>query len=329
MDVAKEAGVSKATVSRVLSGHPAISTVTKEKVNKVIKALNYKPNQHARSLASSKTKTLGVVLPIDVEASFNNPIYIQIMQGISKYAQSNDYYLMYVFGKGSEEEEHIKEFSAKSMVDGIIILKSEENDEIIHYLNQVQLPFVVIGRPINEKKVLWVDNDNFMATYKTVEALIYKGIKKIAFVGAKEKWTVSRERLKGYMKALDKKGIAYESKWVYQGGTFSEETGKRAAKVFLASDLPEAVIATDDLIAIGVQQALLEQGIKDIPIVGFNNTLLGIYQKPQLSSVEIYGEKLGLEAARLLITHIESNKSKSTYSIIETQLVKRGIFNAL
>lgn len=324
-DVAKAAGVSKATVSRVLSNHPSISDETKNKVRAIIEELGYKPNQMARNLAKSRTRTLGVIFPIDAGDSFGNPIYIQMMQGISQYAQEHRYYLMYAFGKDQEEERNIKEFATNGVVDGIIILKSQVNDKLIKYLRQSQFPFVVIGRPGREITALWVDNDNFGATFEMTERLLEKGYRQIAFVGAQPKWTVSKDRLEGYKRALEKHHNVYTSDNVYHGEVFSEKVGIDAVHELWKGQTPDAVITTDDLIALGIQNELLYQGKPMIPIIGFNNTMLGTYQKPQLSSVEVYGQQLGLEAAKLLIERVEGRIEDGYHSIVETKLMIRGI----
>lgn len=324
-DVALEAGVSKATVSRVLSNHPSISEPTKEKVQEVIERLGYTPNQMARSLARSKTKTLGVIFPRDANDSFSNPIYIQMMQGISKYAQDHHYYLMYAFGRGEEEESNIREFTSSGMVDGLIILKSEINDKAIKMLREMAFPFVVIGRPESETSALWVDNDNFGSTFEVTQHLIEKGYKEIGFIGAKPKWTVAKDRLEGYKRALEIHNIEYRKDWVYHGENFNETVGKEAYKAMQKGGLPKAIIATDDLIAVGFQEQLIEQGKENIPVIGFNNTIFGSLQRPEISSVEIYGVRLGYEAAGLLIGSIEEKKEMSNYRIVDTQFVGRGI----
>lgn len=325
-DVAREAGVAKSTVSRVLSNNERISEETKRKVNEVIERLGYKPNVMARNLAKNQTKTIGVILPIDVAASFGNPIFIQMMLGISTYAQEKKYFLMYAFGKDEEEERNIREFSTNGAVDGIIILKSEENDKTIKRLRESQFPFVVIGRPGRETSALWVDNDNFGATYEIVEELIKKGHEKIGFVSAKKKWTVSKDRLEGYKRALETHGIHYNENLVYHGEDFTEKTGYQAMDKMLLTELPTAIIVTDDLMAIGVNKYLEEKQIKGKALIGFNNTALAEYQKPSLSSVEIYGNKLGYAAAKLLVEYLESDEKVHKHTIIETKLIRRESF---
>lgn len=325
-DVAREAGVAKSTVSRVLSNNPRISEETKAKVNEVIERLGYKPNVMARNLAKNQTKTIGVILPIDVATSFGNPIFIQMMLGISTYAQEKKYFLMYAFGKDEEEARNIQEFSTNGAVDGIIILKSEENDKVVKSLRESNFPFVVIGRPGRETSVLWVDNDNFGATYEIVEELIKKGHERIGFVSAKKKWTVSKDRLEGYKRALQTHGIEYKPELVYHGDDFTEEVGVKAMEEMLVSQLPTAIIATDDLMAIGISKYLEDKEIKGKAVIGFNNTVLAEYQRPSLSSVEIYGNKLGYAAAKLLVEYLEDNEKKHEHAIIETKLIRRETF---
>ncbi len=325
-DVAREAGVSKSTVSRVISNNERISKETKDKVNEVIKRLGYKPNLIARNLAKSKTRTLGVVLPTEATDYFSNPIYTQIMQGISTFAQENNYYIMYAFCKEKSEEENIRDFSSTGVVDGIIMLKSEENDKTIKYLKKIKFPFVVIGRPSEENSVLWVDNDNVKSTYELTNELFEKNFKKIAFISAKENWIVSKDRLKGYKEALEKHFIKYDANLIYQGDSFTEGVGYEGMKCILEKENPQVIITTDDLLALGVNRYLKEVNINNKIIIGYNNTVLAAYQQPALSSVEIYGEKLGYEASKILINSIEGNDNTDNYEIIETRLVKRGLY---
>lgn len=325
-DVAREAGVAKSTVSRVLSNNPRISEETKLRVNEVIEKLGYKPNVMARNLAKNQTKTIGVILPIDVATSFGNPIFIQMMLGISTYAQEKKYFLMYAFGKDEEEERNIKEFSTNGVVDGIIIMKSEENDKIIKGLRKANFPFVVIGRPGRETSALWVDNDNFGTTYEIVEELIKKGHQQIAFISAKKRWTVSKDRLEGYKRALEMQGLNYNEKLIYHGDDFTEQVGHMAMEKILSEEMPTAIIATDDLIAVGINKYLEEKHINGKAIIGFNNTSLAAYQKPSLSSVEVYGNKLGYEAAKLLVEYLESSEKEHKHTIIETKLIRRASY---
>lgn len=323
-DVAVEAGVAASTVSRVLSGSGRISEETKDKVKAAIKELNYKPNAIARSLANNKTRTLGIILPNEIEDSFTNPFFIQAMQGMSLYAQQQHYYIMYAFAKEKKEElKYVKEFTHNGIVDGVIILKAEANDEVINYLKEQEFPFAVIGHPEDEEILLWVDNDNESATYEITQELIKSGHKQIAFVGAKKEWRVSKDRLAGYQKALRTSLINFDQCLVYHGEEFSEETGEKGAKQVLKDADVTAIIATDDLIAVGVNNYLLKNNLEDKALIGFNNTVVGGYQNPPLSSVDINAVKLGWYASKLLINKLENKLQKTNHYIVETELIKR------
>lgn len=323
-DVAKEAGVAPSTVSRVLSGNDKISEETKKIVNEAIKKLKYKPNVIARSLANNKTCTLGIILPNEPDASFANPFFIQVMQGISKYVQQNHYYMMYAFYKDEKEKvEYIKEFAHNGMVDGIILIKSQDKDQGIEYLQHIDFPFVVIGRPEESSKNLWVDNDNIGVTYNLVSRMIEDGHKVIGFIGGEQQWAVSRERFEGYRKALTDHGINYEVDLVYHGDKFDKVTGEEGIKVLSQNDKLTAIIATDDMIAIGVNDYFIRNNINNISLVGINNTILAEYQNPPLASIDINAGKLGYYASKLLMEALKNNKQEKQYHIIETEFIER------
>ncbi|WP_332843091.1 LacI family DNA-binding transcriptional regulator [Paraclostridium sp. AKS73] len=274
-DVAKEAGVATSTVSRVLSNNPKISEETKAKVNEAIKKLNYKPNAIARSLANNKTKILGVVLPSEADDLLTNPFFINAMKGMSIYAQNKNYYITYVFAKdGKKEFESIKEITNTNLIEGIILLRVNENDESIKFLNNIEFPFVAIGRPEKTEDILWVDNDNFQAMYNVVNRLIQKGHKKIGFIGAIKTLNMSKDRLKGYKMALEVNGLNYDEDLVIHKQLFKENTGYDAAKELLRKNEITAIVTTDDLLAFGVSQLLNEKNLEKISLVGFNNIQL-------------------------------------------------------
>lgn len=323
-DVAKEAGVSPSTVSRVLSNNEHISQETKQRVKQAIKKLNFKPNAIARSLANNKTYTLGMILPGEIEGAFDNPFYIQAMQGMSLYAMQHQYYMMYAVAKDKKDEmKCVKDFALNGRVDGIIILKAETHDNTIEFLKEMKFPFVVIGHPEDTDSVLWVDNDNEQAAYQVVERLIEKGHKHIGFIAARKEWVVSKERFEGYKKALLEHGIDYSEELVYYGEEFDETTGEEGAKALSINEELTAIVTTDDFIAVGVNKYFNSQGSAERVIIGFNNTAMGTYQIPPISSVDIQPVKLGWYASKMLINQLEGKKQKSNYCIVETEFVER------
>lgn len=324
-DVAKIVGVSPSTVSRVISGNPKISKETKEKVFAVIRELHYHPNVIARSLANKSTKMLGLILPNNEENLFKNPFFIQIMTGISVYAQKKGYYIMYTFSNDEKEElQFVKNYTNSKMADGIILLTSRSNDKCINYLKKSDYPFVVVGRPESIEEILWVDNDNFKAMYNVVSNLTAKGHKSIAFIGGPKDFNMSRDRLNGYVRALKTSNIKIDSTLIAQQSDFSEICGYMAMNEIVKTHKPTAVVTTDDLLAFGAIKSITENCSGKISIVGFNNTSLSVYQNPPLSSVDINAQKLGYYAAKLLIEKLNGEPMTTNHFIIDTNLIERG-----
>jgi len=326
-EVAKEANVSTSTVSRVISDSPQISERTKEQVREVINKLKYKPNAIARSLANSKSRIIGVVLPNESQDLITNPFFIQAMKGMSGYAQSKKYYLMYAFSEDEKSEsDYINNFITSNLVDGVCLLRARSDDKSIKDLKRWGFPFVVIGRPEESEDMLWVDNDNFQATYNLVNEFIKKGHKDIAFLGAKNEWNVSKDRLKGYKVACEINGILVQDKNVIMTSEFGEQEGMNGAIKLLENSAPTAIIVEDDILAFGVLKVLKQRNIKNIEVVGFNNSPLAEFQNPPLSSVDINAKELGYYAAKILIDSLEHNEMSINHYIIDSKLIKRESF---
>lgn len=323
-DVAREAKVATSTVSRVLSNSHKISDETKRKVNDAIKKLNYTPNIVARGLANNKTRILAVILPEGAEELFANPFFVQAMKGISICAQKENYYIMYAFKEeNNNEKEWVKRFCDSNLVDGLCLFNAKDNDESIAYLKEIEFPFVVIGRPEDVKDLLWVDNDNFEAMYKLTQNLVDRGHCSIGFIGAKANLNVSKDRLNGFKHGLFSRGIEVKVDNIIQMEDFIEENGYIAADKMLKKNKITAIVATDDLLAFGVQKLLKEKQIHDIAVAGFNNIPLAKYQNPSLASVDVNGEKLGYFATKLLIDKLEKRENEERFYIIETEFIER------
>ncbi|MCB2360061.1 LacI family DNA-binding transcriptional regulator [Clostridium estertheticum] len=322
-DVAKLANVSPSTVSRVLADNPRISDETKQRVYKAMKEMDYHPNAIARSLVSKTTKTIGLILPNTDEDLFVNPFFIQIMRGISHYAQKKGYYIMYTYSNNEDQEvEHITSLINSRRVDGIILAVARKDDKCIAYLKEADYPFVVIGKPENADGILWVDNDNFHSMYSVVNYLIQKGERKIAFIGGSPTLNVTINRLEGYTRAMENIGEKLDENMV-QVAEFTENSGYDAMKRILSKGRPTAVVTTDDLIAFGASKAISEVAGQHISIIGFNNTPIAAFRNPTLSSVDINSEKLGYYAVKLLINKLENEKQDINNYIIDTKLVER------
>lgn len=309
-DVAKKAGVSPSTVSRVISRNPKISQETSERVLKCMEDLGYYPNAIARSLACRKSGTIGVIMPTTSEDVLLNPFFPEALRGIVKGASKTGFdLLLSTNAEKGEELQVIKNFIRSSKVDGIILMNSKVNDECIDYLCSLDFPFSLIGSPETMvERINHVDNDNYMAAYDLTKYLVDTGRKNIAMITGDINLTVTKKRIHGYKEALLEHNLEYKEELLFIG-SFEEKTGFEFGSTIVDLDpRPDAVIVTDDLVAIGAAKIFEQLNVRipeDIAIASFNNSILARYFSTPLTSVDVNAAKLGEEAMRLLVKAIE------------------------
>ena len=311
-DVAKMAGVSPSTVSRVISRNPKITPATSEKVFKCMKELGYYPNAIARSLASKKTGNIGVIMPTTSEDVLLNPFFPEALRGIAKAASKSGYdLLLSTSAEKGEELKVVKNFIRGSKVDGIILMSSKVDDECIDFLLSVDFPFSLIGSPHTcSDSINHVDNDNYMAAYELTRYLGMTGRKRIAMIAGDEKLMVTQKRVEGYKKALEESNISPNQDLLFMG-SFDEKTGYKYGSII--ADLnprPDAVIITDDLVAFGAVRMFESLNVeipKDIAVASFNNSILSRYSNTPITSVDVNAAELGKESMNLLVQTMEND----------------------
>ncbi|MFL0269150.1 LacI family DNA-binding transcriptional regulator [Candidatus Clostridium radicumherbarum] len=326
-EVAKMAGVSPSTVSRVISDSPRISEETKKTVRQAMESLGYHPNAIARSLVSKATKTIGIVMPQSTESAFLNPFFPQALSGVSAAAHEQGYCILLSTGNDEAEQlESIESIVMGGRVDGVIIMYSAVDNIVLDTLKKMNIPVVVIGKPIKAKDTLFVDNDNVLAAFTVTEKLIKNGHTKIAIMSGSFKFVVSLDRLDGYMNALNKYKIPFKKEYIAELSEFVKESGYNMAKGFLdLEERPTALVVTDDVMAFGAMDAIKEKGLKipqDIEIMSFNNVPSAELTQPSLTSVDIDAFSLGYEASKLIIEKIEGKDTKDKV-IIPTKIIYR------
>lgn len=328
-EVAKLAGVSPSTVSRVISDSSRISDETKKQVRDIMKELGYHPNAIARSLVSRSTNTLGIVMPQSTERAFLNPFFPQVLSGISVAAHENNYCML--VSTGTTEEEQLSSITNIVMggrVDGVIIMYSSVDNDILEAVKSLKVPVLIIGKPIEPKGVLYVDNDNVDASYKVTQKLIERGHRNIALITGPLKMMVSLDRLDGYRNALISNGFQLDKNYIRES-EFTKEAGYVAMKDLLQkNDKITGLVITDDVMAFGAIDAIKEHGLRipeDIEIISFNNIPLSEFCNPSLTSVDISATTLGYESAKLMIDKI-NGKEENNKVIVSTKIIYRDSF---
>lgn len=326
-DVAKQAGVSPSTVSRVIADHPRISPDTKEKVRAIMVELGYYPNAIARSLVNQTSNSIGVIRSRLTEESFANPFFPAVIQGISSVAHKHKLNLVLSTSNTFEQEdEECLNLLRQRRVDGVILLASHRNDQLIPRLTQGKFPFVLIGRYDGPEEINWVNNDNVADAKTAVSYLLAKGHRKIACLDGDPRYVVSADRLQGYYEALAEYGVATDNRLV-EHSEFSVDGGYAAIRrIFERNDNVTAVFAVDDLVAIGAMRSLQEQDVvvgRDVAVVGFNNTFLGSYVQPALTSVRVPIYELGQISVQMLTAQIYGSGIYPDHQMLPARLVVR------
>lgn len=328
-DVAKQAGVSPATVSRVIADNPRISSKTKVKVREVMESMGYFPNFQARNLVAKKSQTLGVIMENSATLAFQNPFFPEVLRGISTRAHGSQYGLYLSTGATQEEiYREVVEMAQGRRVDGIVLLYSKIGDPVMKYLADSGLPYSVVGRPFTDPcSVSYVDNDNINNAKETVEYLIGLGHRQIAFVGGAADFVVSLDRLEGYKQALTQHGIPFDEAYLVDQELMGGNE-RDAIRQLMALEIPPTAIVThDDMVAYEVIGYLedLEIGVpEDVSIIGFNNHAISRHLKPPLSTVDISIYDLGLHAAELVLEKITDESTPPKQVVVASRLIERG-----
>ncbi|MNM87278.1 HTH-type transcriptional regulator MalR [compost metagenome] len=314
-DVAKKAGVSPSTVSRVLSNHPRISAETSRKVREIMEQLGYHPNIMAKSLVSKTTNSICIMLPKSAEELFSNFFFMELIRGIVTQATRLGYDVLISSGANEKEEvEAVSRLLNGRRVDGVVLLYSRKDDPVIDFLQENGHHFVLIGRSEKYPDTLSVDNDNVQASYDATKHLISLGHERIGFVSGPPDLIFSKDRLKGYMDALNDAGLEMRPEWIVEG-EFLQDSGYRAMSFFMnLPERPTAIVLIDDVVSFGVLRSLHELKFKvpeDLCLVSFNNIPLSELSTPPLSSMDIGIYNLGYTASQLLIQSIENGNDKN------------------
>ena len=327
-DVARLAGVSPSTVIRVIADHPRISPDTKEKVRMIMAELGYYPNAIARSLVNKTSSSIGVIRSRLTQGDFANPFFPAVIQGISSVAHK--YGLNLVLSTSStftQEDEECLNLLRQRRVDGVILLASHRQDKLIPRLAGEGFPFVLIGRHDGPEDIHWVNNDNVADAKAAVKYLLGKGHQRIACLDGDPRYVVSTDRLRGYEEALAEHGVEGDGGLV-EHCDFSVDGGYGATMRLLRRGKEfSAIFAVDDLIAIGAMRALQERGCsvgRDVAVVGFNDTILGAYVQPALTSVRVPIYELGQIAVQMLTAQIYGLGTFPGHQRLKAQLVVRG-----
>lgn len=326
-DIARKAGVSRSTVSRVINNEPYVSVKTRDKVLKIIQDVGFTPNPGARMLVTQRTQVIGVVIPRNLSVVFEDPYYFPtLLQGVAEAAQERDYATLLWLGSSNEDEERFYQRIMKNrLMDGLVIASATTTADIFKRLLDQEIPIVTVERPTgHEDQISYVTLDNVGAARTAVEHLISIGRKRIATIVGQQDNVDAQDRLIGYQEALNAFDIPYDPDLVATG-YFSRRGGYLAMKTLLKQNV-DAVFAASDTMAIGALQALQENGVRvpeDLALIGFDDLPLALLSTPHLTTIRQPIQSRGYQATSLLLDILAGTIQGPRQILLPTQLVIR------
>lgn len=316
-DVAKRSGLSVVTVSRVLNNSPSVREGNRRKVLSAMEELNYQPNSAARSLVRGKTGVIGMSI-----TNFNDSFYDRVIRVVNRKLAEQGYFL--ALSIAENEDEGVNFLFQKDRVDGIILLSPIEEKEYVEELKRKNIPFVLLDNQLQHEDVPSVVVDNYQGGYEATRHLISLGHTQIAYIGGPSVFLSVAERKRGYVQALDEAGLTPFGT-EYCGFTVS--SGYEVAKRWIREDkLPTAIFSGDDFIALGVVQALREEGIlvpQDISVVGFDDQQFVGEFYPRLTTVRQPEAQMGSIGVDLLMKLINGEVMPAAITKLAPQLLVR------
>lgn len=308
-DIARLAGVSKASVSRVLNRHPSVSAELNERVMRIVQEHQFVPNVTATGLAGGKTRLIGVLTP-----PLTWPAIPEILRGVAEYIEHTSYEIV-LYSINFESSNHaaaLDRILPTRMVSGLLaILPGDLSPHLITRFQQ-GLPLVMINdqeRP-DHFPFAWVGIDNHASAYQATKYLLDLGCRRIAHIRGPQHYYCALERFEGYCHALQDAGITPDPSLLFQGN-FDPVSGRQCAQMLFAgskSAWPDAVFSGNDQMAYGVLEVAEEQGVqipKDVALVGFDDNLLSAHTRPPLTTIHQPFSLMGQKAIELLLTAID------------------------
>ncbi|EFC80707.1 transcriptional regulator, LacI family [Parafrankia sp. EUN1f] len=332
--VAELAGVSRATVSRVVNDSERVSPEARDAVNAAIAELGYVPTRAARSLVTRRTDTIALIMHERSDTVFADPFFASMLRGVNHALTSTDLQLVLIQIQGDPQRDRALRYVGNGHVDGVLLISLHGDDALATSVSKAGVPLVMAGRLLTGDRVDSVDADNVGGARLAVRYLVTAGRRRIATIAGPQDMSVGVDRLRGYTEEMQAAGLPGSADWIATGDF--TEAGGRAAMERLLTEHPtlDAVFAASDLMALGALQALRAAGRRiptDVAVVGFDDTALAPYADPPLTTIRQPVERLGEEMVHLLLRRINDSAGAGSGAgadpsavVLPTELVIRS-----
>jgi DNA-binding LacI/PurR family transcriptional regulator len=325
--VAELAGVSRATVSRVVNGSSKVSSEVHAAVTKAISELGYVPNRAARTLVTRRTNTIVLIMHERTDTVFEDPFFANVLRGVNAALSNTDLQLVLLHARGDQQRARAVRYVCNGYVDGALLISLHGDDPMPSAIMAADIPMVAMGRPPSGQRADYVDADNAGGGREAVQHLVTTGRRCLATVAGPLDMSAGVDRLRGYVNAVHAAGMQAAADRVAYGD-FTEEAGCRGMKLLLEqTPTIDGVFIASDLMGMGALRALRELGRRvpdDVAIVGFDDAPLAAYADPPLTTIRQPVELLGQEMVRLLMHRLSEPNGEPKTIILPTEIVVRS-----
>ncbi|AIF67126.1 catabolite control protein A [Terribacillus saccharophilus] len=322
-DVAREANVSMATVSRVVNGNPNVKPATRKKVLGTIEQLGYRPNAVARGLASKRTTTVGAIIP-DISSIF----FSELARGIEDIATMYKYNMI-LSNSDQNPDKELTLFNSmlEKQVDGIVFMGGKISDELLQQFDKSPVPIVIAATGQGTGEIPTVAIDYEQAAYEATKLLVDHNHKHPAFVAGTAEAETNNQKYKGYLRAVTENNAEVKQEYIVKANN-TYNSGLEAAKQLAdLADRPSAVFVSSDEMALGVIHGFQDNGLRvpeDIEVVGYDNTRLATMVRPTLSTVVQPTYDIGAVAMRLLTKLMNKEEVSDKNVILPHRIIERN-----
>ncbi len=334
-EIAKRAGVSRATVSRVINDHPYVSHAMRARVQVVIDEHGYTPNAAARAMVTKRTKILGLLIPSISVGDYGGVMnfFSVIIQSASEACQRRGHYLLLATLTDEQRNNFVRDVLRAGYIDGLIA-STLNDDPLVPHLLASDVPLVLIGRNSLFPGANFVDVDNFHSAASAVAHLIERGKRRIVHVALPPGGAASQARLDGYYHALQQRGLPLDERYVITTHGYTDHYLRQVDQLFGQTDPPDGIFAASDSYAISIIQLLQRRGLRvpqDVAVVGFDDQITAATCSPPLTTVRQPVAKLGEQAVQMLLrllddtsTGCDGEAQGAQQTVLPTQLVIRA-----
>ena len=326
-DIAERVGKSVPTVSRALGNFDDISPETRSEVQRVARELGYEPSAAALNLRKQRTGAISLILPIHMQVRFSDPFFSEFLNGIVETATANEVELLVSASLSDDPTTaYLKQIRSRR-TDGFIVVRTQRHDSRIDLLLEHGVPVVAYGRTVANDDLCFVDEDGVAGIRQVVDHLAALGHRRIAYVSEPLFLSKAHHRLTGFRQGLEANNVPFEPELLVETN-FRQRSGRQsAAQLFDLAAPPTAIVAANDLLALGIIHEAQSRGMvvgRNVSVTGFDDILLAEYVHPPLTTVHLPAQQLGSMVADMLLKLVNKEPVENRQIIYQAELIVRA-----